>query len=204
MLLRYPGLRLSSTSSENLVLIGTLSFSADGPNAEHIDDEYSIRLLIPPSFPKGLPQVWETAGRIPSTFHRLSNGSLCLGSPTLLRLTLPDSASITSFLEHCIIPYLYSHSYYEKYSAYPFGELLHGQKGIRQDLALLYGVADNAVVFQFVRLTSIKRRIANKQLCPCGSSRRLGRCHHRHVNTLRDRLGRRWFAFVLQDLLTLL
>ena len=48
-------------------------------------------------------------------------------------------------------------------------------------------------VGEFVRLTAMRKRHANKQACPCGSGRRLGRCHHRRINTLREQLGRRWF-----------
>lgn len=42
----------------------------------------------------------------------------------------------------------------------------------------------------YCTLATMKRRRANKQLCPCGSGRRLGRCHNRKVNVLRDRVGR--------------
>jgi len=35
------------------------------------------------------------------------------------------------------------------------------------------------------------------QPCPCGTGMRLGRCHNRKLNTLRDKLGRRWFSSLL-------
>ena len=42
----------------------------------------------------------------------------------------------------------------------------------------------------YCMLAAMKRRLANKRPCPCGSGRRLGRCHNRRVNTLRNQVGR--------------
>ena len=46
---------------------------------------------------------------------------------------------------------------------------------------------------EFLCLTGMKKRVANKHPCPCGSGRRLGRCHCRRVNHLRRTIGRTWF-----------
>src|SRR5262249_21268599 len=66
-------------------------------------------------------------------------------------------------------------------------------EGIRQDYAALFGVQSEGAADEFVRLASLNKRAANQYLCPCGSNRRLGKCHHRQVNRLRARLGRSWF-----------
>ncbi len=200
LLLKYSGLRLAPTSGPFVKLAGYLSFCAEAPRKERIDDEYEIEILVPFRFPEEVPSVREIARRIPASYHKLSDGSLCLGSPTRLRLMVLGSPWINSFVELCVIPYLYGYSYFEKHSKSPFGELDHGEDGIRQDLASLYGVEGRDVVPQLVRLTSMKRRIANKRICPCGSSQRLGRCHNRRVNSLRNRLGRRWFQLLLLDM----
>jgi hypothetical protein len=128
------------------------------------------------------------------TSIKLDDGCLCLGSQTRLLLMLSELPSIVSFVERCVIPYIYGYSYFEKHRVMLFGELAHGHAGLRQDLASLYGIRREGALPGFVRLTSMKKRLANKQMCPCGSNRRLGRCHNRRVNKLRDRLGRYWFA----------
>ena len=87
------------------------------------------------------------------------------------------------------------------YDEAPFGDLAHGAEGIREDLRLLFGVDRESAVLPFVRLVAMRKRHANKRVCPCGSGRRLGRCHNRSVNQLRDRLGRYWFRMVEQQLL---
>lgn len=192
-LYKYPGLRLSYSNQSYVKARGILSFCAQPDHQEAISDEYEIVIFIPLSFPAQIPSVREVAGRIPASFHKLDDGSLCLGSPTRLRLEMLGSNTITRFVERCVVPYLYGHSYFEKYKTMPFGELNHGPEGLCQDLAPLYGTERLEFVPEFVHLTSLKKRKANKRPCPCGSGRRLGKCHHLCVNSLRDRLGRSWF-----------
>jgi hypothetical protein len=193
LLYRYPGLRLRPTGNDVVVLAGPLAFVADGPGAERISDEYHIRLSIPRCFPARTPSVWETGARIPRDYHKLNDGSLCLGAPTTIQLQICRHPSLLGFVEHCLVPYLYGRSYFEQHATMPFGELDHGAKGLRQDLAALFGTNDHRAVDDFARLVGMKRRLANKQPCPCVSGQRVGRCHHRTINRLREQLGRPWF-----------
>jgi SEC-C motif len=180
-------------------LVGVLAFVAEASGKERLEDEYQIELSVPGGFPGSVPSVRETGGRIPPSFHKLADGALCLGSPTRLRLILSESPSILRFVERCVIPYLYGYSYFERHGILPFGELDHGDPGIRQDFASIFHIDQEEMVREFVRLTSMRKRHANKQPCPCGSQRRLGRCHYRRVNSLRGRLGRYWFRMVLRN-----
>jgi hypothetical protein len=66
---------------------------------------------------------------------------------------------------------------------------------IQEDLADLFGVRTDTVA-DFVRVAALKKGIANKRLCPCGSALRVGKCHHMRINDLRKRLGRQWFRFL--------
>jgi hypothetical protein len=195
LLIKHSGLRLRPTTGSAVTLSGVLAFSAERENGESIDDEYELELWIPDRYPSLLPHVWETNRRIPPSFHKLTDGSLCLGSETRLRLILSRSPSILSFVELCVVPYLYGHSYYEKHGELPFGELSHGSKGIIEDLADVFGV-DKVMVAGFVKVAAMKKRVANKRPCPCGGELRLGLCHRKRINMLRRRLGRRWFGYL--------
>lgn len=190
LLARYPGLRLVPSGSMALRVEGTLRFCANGKKTEVIEDGYDIRIEAPENFPDRMALAWETAGRIPSHYHKLTNGALCLGSRVGLRLRLGGSPSLLRFVERCVIPYLYGYSYSVKHGAPPFGELAHGELGSLQDLAGLLGVQDFGLAARYCMLAATTRRRANKQLCPCGSGRRLGRCHNRRVSALRKRVGR--------------
>jgi hypothetical protein len=200
LLLRQPGLRIVPANSD-VVLAGTLEVYAQISGKAAITDKYQIELRIPQNFPREIPSVFETGGRVPRSYHKLQDGSLCLASATRLRLLLAEAPSLVSFVERCVVPYLYRYSYIQKYGVAPFGDLAHGPDGIREDLMSLFGVDQESAVLPCVRLVAMKKRHANKRRCPCGSGRRLGRCHNRSVNQLRDRLGRYWFRIVEHQLL---
>jgi hypothetical protein len=189
----YPDLSLRPIVNGQVRLSGSLSFSADANGLERLNDTYEVAIAVPHGFPSELPIVTETAGRIPKDFHKNDNGSLCLGSPARQYLELKKGPTLLGFVTTCLIPYLYGFSYREKHGRLPFGELDHGIKGIQRDLAALFGIDDEKAAEEMVRLAGMKKRDANKQRCPCGSDRRLGKCHNRQVNQLRSQLGRRWF-----------
>ncbi len=197
LLRKYPELRLQPTKRDETIIAGSLEFSAQTRGQELISDRYEISISVPSDYPRTIPSVRETAMRIPRDFHKLDSGHLCLGSPTRLRLILAETRSLLSFVERCVIPYLYGYSMVESGGALPFGELSHGPRGLRDDLASMLGIDDEVVLLGFVRLLAKKKREANKLPCPCGSGMRLGRCHNRRLNTLRQKLGRKWFSSLL-------
>ena len=83
----YPLMSVKPTVGKHLVLAGTFSFRAKAPSGVEVSDSFSLRIEVPNSFPKELPNVWETGGRIPrrGSFHvNEDNYSLCLGSPLRL------------------------------------------------------------------------------------------------------------------------
>lgn len=190
LLARYPGLRLVPSGSMALHLEGTLRFCANGKKTEVIEDGYDVRIEVPENFPERMGVAWETGGSIPVDYHKLTNGALCLGSRVGLRLQMGGSPSLLRFVERCVIPYLYGYSYSVRHGAPPFGELAHGERGSLEDLAGLLGVGDLGLAFRYCTLAATKRRRANKRPCPCGSGKRLGRCHNRRVNVLRQSVGR--------------
>lgn len=189
LLARYDGLRLIPSSDTTTRIVGTLTFRAEARTVPRIEDSYEIRIEVPREFPERMALVWETGGRIPATYHKLDNAALCLGSRIRLRLKTGGSPSVLRFVERCLVPYLYGYSHFLSTGKMPFGELAHGELGSLQDLAGLLGM-EMAPAIPYCALAATKRRRANKRPCPCASGRRLGRCHHRRVNTLRERVGR--------------
>jgi hypothetical protein len=193
-LLRYPELRIAPSSAEQLKLVGELNFRVIGPDESVIEDCYEVELCVPVDFPRRTPTARETGGRIAPTFHKLEGDLLCLGAPTELHIRLITSPTILTFVERIVIPYLYGHTYFKAHGVMPFDELDHGRKGLLQNFQSLFGAPNHTAAREFVRVASLRRRIANKLDCPCGSLVRLGRCHNRRVNRLRDLLGRSWFS----------
>jgi hypothetical protein len=189
---QQPGLQLRPVSDGELKLAGELEFSAEAPGYDRLNDRYDVEIIVPASFPREPPLVREVGGRIPATFHTNPDGTLCLGSPAKLRLSLLRTPTLPGFVNQCVVPYLYGYTHWEKHGKLPFGELAHGPAGLRQEFAGFFGLADGRTAAALVRLAGMRKRVANKLPCPCGSGRRLGRCHHLAVNRLRYELGRKW------------
>lgn len=189
----YPGLRIVPSRNGHLVLRGALDFCAKGPTGEEIADSYDVEIRVPLGFPAALPHASEIGGRIADDYHKLDDGLLCLGAPTEIRLKLKANPTLLGFINDVVVPYLYSHAYSQKYGRMPYGDLDHGVPGLRDHLALMFAAPGTALPEEFLRLAGRKKRDANKEPCPCGSGRRLGRCHNRVVNGQRHRIGRVWF-----------
>lgn len=70
----------------------------------------------------------------------------------------------------------------------------HGNEGIMEDYADLLRLDNQTKVLAAIHLLGIKKRIANKKICPCGCKRRLGACHfHNRLNKFRNMASPSWF-----------
>lgn len=187
---RFPGLRLTHLSDCGLQFEGELAFRAQKNGSPEIKDTYEIRSIVSGSFPRKEPEVFETGGRIPSDYHKMMDGSLCLGSPIRVNKTLAENPTLVGFVENLVIPYLYNRSCLEQFDTLPVGELAHNGPGLLADYEEMFRIDGVDACIGILEALSTKKRIANKRPCPCGSRLRLGRCHNTVVNPLR-RLGSR-------------
>ena len=140
----------------------------------------------------------ETGGRIPRTgeYHvNPTDNTLCLGSPLSLRLKLSKKPTLVGFSENCLVPYLFAVSYKLKNGGpLPFGELAHGEDGLIADYLQLFGLKTKKQLNCTFRLLGMKKRLANKFLCPCGCGIRLGRCQYNfRLREFRKVASRTWF-----------
>ncbi len=188
----YPGLAIRPRDDRALILAGELRFRAKFEAHEAIADVYKIGMRVPDEFPRKAPTVRERGGRIPSDYHTNLDGTLCLGSSIGVRLALHDQPTLPGFIKNCLLPFLYARSYYERHGRMPFGALAHGGEGLFHDYMNRFRVNTPEACLGMLTLLSMKRQIANKEPCPCGSGRRVGQCHNRILNPLRSQLGRRW------------
>lgn len=194
VLATHPHLRVIPTADLDWVrLQGELYFDAHLAGTGSVRDVYRIAIDIPLRFPKSLPTVRELAGRVPPDYHTNPDGTLCLGSPVRLHLALATEPTLIGFLNGCIIPFLAGYSYLEQAGQEWTRGLAHGDSGLIDDYMALFGVRSETTCVQMMALAEMKKRVANKHPCPCGSGQRVGRCHHRVLNDLRLCLGRRWW-----------
>ena len=193
----YPGMSTTPFSSAGVRLRGKFRFMADVSGRDEIEDFYKLEIVVPEKFPRALPKVNETGGKIPrdGNFHVNPDGTLCLGSPLRLLRKVYSAPSLTGFADKCLVPYLYAVSYKLRHGGdFAFGELAHGDQGILDDYSVLIGLQEKHQIIQAMRLLGIKKRIANKKPCPCGCGKRLGRCpFHQKLNEFRKMAPLAWF-----------
>jgi hypothetical protein len=200
----YPGMSTVPYSDAGVCLRGKFRFKANVSGKDEIDDSYMLEIVVPDKFPKALPKVKETGGKIPrdGNFHVNSDGTLCLGSPLRLLKKVYSASNLIGFAEKCLVPYLYTVSYKLKNGGnFLFGELTHGTQGIEDDYSVMLGLKERYQIIRAIQLLGIKKRIANKKPCPCGCGKRLGICpFHHKLNEFRKMAPVSWFkAHALND-----
>jgi hypothetical protein len=190
------------------LLKGRFDFHAHHPQLGEVEDSFDIEIDVPETFPKALPVVTETAKKIPrdQAFHVNSDDTLCLGSPLRLLLLVSENPTLTGFAEKCLVPYLFAVSLKLKTGEdLAFGELAHGAPGALDDYVSLFGLKAHDEALQVLLLLGKKKRIANKQRCPCGCRLRLGKCKFNcRLAPFRNLASRSWYREQHQDMLLML
>ena len=196
----YEGMNIIPSCDDFLTLKGIFQFTTKY-NGTKIYDSYHLLLKVPYDFPKKLPIVYELDQKIPpfSNYHVNKDKSLCLGSRLRLLYMISKKPSLMGFAENCLEPFLYAISYKEKYNGdLLFGELDHGRPGELEDYVNLMGLKNTDQVKIALSLLSMKKRLANKCLCPCGCQKRLGKCKfNRTIKKFRYLMHRAWFKTFL-------
>jgi hypothetical protein len=116
--------------------------------------------------------------------------SLCLGSRIRILHEINKNPTISGFMENCVVPFLYAIASGD----FIFGELAHGYEGIIDDYQDMFSVSTIKQVLDILLCISKKKRIANKDPCPCGCGYRLGKCKLRYtINKVRRLSSRNSF-----------
>lgn len=181
----YPN--LSSSVLDGLIHFAGPFMIVDAAGTEW--DRYEIDIRLPSNFPLGVPEVTETAGRIPRIpdHHCYASGTLCLFAPGERWRYWPEGQGLLEFLRGPVQSFFVGHSTYELTGHWRFGERSHGPRGIIEAHADLIGSAEPKTVIRY--LSAVRRRkLAPHRACPCGSGRPLSRCHQSLVQSLRRKV----------------
>ena len=127
----YANFELRQSSDGTYEIIGELHFVASYRDLMEIEDAYQIQIILSNDYPNSIPKVLETDNRIPISFHRYTNGQLCLGPPSEITNKFNRNKTVLDFVVDCVIPYLYLFSYSELHNGkLPWDDLSHGGEGI--------------------------------------------------------------------------
>ena len=199
----YPRMALRPEPGASVVLKGIFDFSAARQGMVEITDSFALAIKVPVAFPRDLPRVRETGGRIPNDGKHHVNqndGTLCLGAPVRVLLNLSRNPTLVGFAENCLVPYLYDMSQtLNGGTPFAFGELAHGAIGEFTDYADLLGLKNPEQAKLAIILLGMKKRAANKCPCPCGCGKTLGRCRfNARLRELRQIASRSWYKSVMK------
>lgn len=180
-------LKKAGEKKDEIVLFGQLPFEAAPDGFAQITDSFEIEMLIHNAYPDILPRVRETGGKIDSRYeHVFSNGVLCLAVPVEMRRIFHQQPSLLGFVNRLVVPYFYGYCYWKEHGEHPFGEQKHGGEGIIQYYMERLDLGDEVTALAFV-CSLYEHGYRGHHDCPCGSGRRIRKCHgptlmelHRH------------------------
>jgi hypothetical protein len=176
----YPRMDLLPIRGDQLQVEGMFDFSAESKKHGRVTDRFELQIVVPAQFPKEIPIVYEVGGRIPrqGRYHiNPHDYSLCLGSRLRLLTALAPVPTLMGFAINCLVPYLYAVSLKLVHGGeFAFGELPHGYHGELVDYVDLLRLRTTNQVMNAVWYLGMKKRRANKLLCPCECGQRLGVC----------------------------
>ena len=180
LLSEWPRLRRRpSPAAGRAVVAGIIRFEAMPAGKPAVTDEEKIRIESSLVASSSLPQAYEEGGRIERHIdnHVYSDGGMCLGSPLRLLQVLGASPTLNDFVSKCVVPFLYAASWRKQgHPDYPFDELPHGGNGLVEDYQRLFDLSGADSVARTLGLLTLRRRVANKKMCPCGCNRKLAAC----------------------------
>lgn len=187
---------IPSISSLGITLKGKVKIHHYIDGYPVISEYLEIEIFLPSGYPQA-PPVFKEIGNciqhVPEN-HINGDGSLCLGSPFRLLQELNKNSCFLSFYNTLFIPYAYAVLLRIRYDInFIFGELSHGDKGEFEDFMSQFQVDSEIKVLFCLKYLGLKKRIANKLICPCGCKRQLRICKtHTIINKFRN-IPRCWY-----------
>ena len=182
----HKGLTNVVEQDEEIVVSGMLPLEGSVDGLETITDSFGIEVNIPNDFPKSLPRVKETGGRITANYeHRFTDDTLCLAVPIEQRRVFFEQPTLLGFVNRLVIPYLYGYCFWKKHGYHPFDEAAHGCEGIVRHYIDTLGLRDELAALAVISFL-FEHGYRGHHDCPCGSGLRVRACHSRKLRTLHE------------------
>lgn len=187
---RYTDLRVIK-EGDTVYIRGSFPVVHDG----HTLDRYQIEVVFPSDYPRSLPKVRETGGRIPRVIDRHvypRSGNACLFVEEQWLVNVGGEPSFLELLDGPLRNFLIGQSLVEAGQPWPFGERSHGIEGLLEAYGEWFGTQDEATIVRHLEYLS-REIIKGHWECPCGSRKNLRNCHLDEVRGLQTRIPH-WLA----------
>lgn len=183
----YP-LLIPGVSAGSAMARGTLHFCAIYKDSE-LSDRYLVTITFSDDYPEDYPRVKEEGGRIDRSYHTMRDNSLCLETPLNQMIIFSRDPTIIGFINNLVVPYLYRHSFREKYHTDPYPDRQHGIKGIMEQYFEMFGVCDVNIINRLLSVVT-SGSYKGHSPCPCESGKILDQCHGPRLLDLKRRSGK--------------
>ncbi|MEM9284047.1 MAG: hypothetical protein AAGA96_19685 [Verrucomicrobiota bacterium] len=170
----------------------------EGP-LEIVDNiAYSIRIFVPPDYPRYEPLLVCDPREIPWNIDRHvseKNGVACLCTPSETRILWPPGNDLSDFIEKLVKPFFIGQFYFDTHGRWPpTGERSHGRAGVLETFHELLADVENlneSKIRAFLRLLARKNHPKGHETCPCGNGKKLRHCHRELLQKLRKSIDPR-------------
>lgn len=147
---------------------------------------YKVEIYVPNDYPNKLPIAKEIGGKIDLVYsHIYSDRTLCLATDGDMKISLFPDYCLIDFINKYVISYLYSHSYFEKYKVFPFGERSHGINGVFEFYMEHFNLTTKNRVKDLLKLICMKESKGHL-ICYCGSNKKIRDCHIKEILKFRN------------------
>ncbi len=183
----YPSLHLFIEAHGRAEVRGTFPVLGE---AGRVLDRFQVAIELPLDFPRQLPIVRETGGRIPWTLarHVISDGTACVLLPDDRWRSFPIGMPFIVYLRGPLHNFFLSQVVVEVGNDWPFGEWGHGVNGIFEYYYEILETADPGTVLRY--LAVLKRaKLQVHRMCSCGSGKPIRDCCRRRIEELRRRVS---------------
>ncbi len=154
-------------------------------------DRFQIEIELPDDFPKSVPLVRETGGRVPRDPDRHVNfdGTACLFVRDETWKFWGGDLTLIDFIQGPVYQFFLGQIYFEAHKNWPFGERNHFARGVAEYYFDELGTHDLFVVQRFLRYLAAVN-IDKGMPCYCGSPAKLETCHAGKLFFLRGKIDR--------------
>ena len=155
---------------------------------------FSVDLRIPGDYPEGIPRLVVRPEEIPwdADRHVVTAGVACLCVSSEYRFHWPRGSDLTDFLKCFVVPYFARQAFYQSHGQWPPGqERSHGAAGIVEsfnETLTELGSPGVATIERFLIMLASPGHPKGCDPCPCGSGKKIRKCHRRLVWALRNRI----------------
>lgn len=155
-------------------------------------DRYQIEVVVSYHYPYNMPDVYETAGRIPrnADHHMYSDGRACLFALGEQWRHWPRGSNFRDFLNGPVRSFFIGQALFERTGEWPFGQRSHGALGIMEAYQELIGSRDIPTTLRYLEVLA-RPKLRPHSPCPCGNGKAINACHMQRLADLRRKVSYR-------------